>query len=114
MGNKSDLVRQKVVSFVDGKEFADTYGMHFLEASAKTATNVDHAFLTMTAAIMGSIERAGVAGRTLAHAPDPGPAAWPGQPLPDPAPEHACSDPSIATAAITWENEKERSTGQPL
>lgn len=62
VGNKSDLVQQKVVSFVDGKEFADTYGMHFLEASAKTATNVDQAFLTMAAAIMGSIERAGAGG----------------------------------------------------
>ena len=55
VGNKSDLVRQKVVTFTDGKEFANTYGMHFLEASAKTATNVDQAFLTMAATIMGTV-----------------------------------------------------------
>jgi len=36
------------VSFEQGKEFAESYGMKFMETSAKTAKNVEDAFVLMT------------------------------------------------------------------
>lgn len=47
VGNKADLVEEKQVSEETAQGFADKLGISFLETSAKTATNVDNAFLTM-------------------------------------------------------------------
>jgi Ras-related protein Rab-1A len=47
VGNKSDLTLKRVVDFATAKEFADGFGIPFLETSAKNSTNVDHAFLIM-------------------------------------------------------------------
>jgi Ras-related protein Rab-1A len=47
VGNKSDLVSKKVVEYQVAKDFADSLGIPFLETSAKNATNVEQAFLTM-------------------------------------------------------------------
>ena len=65
MGNKSDLTSKKVVEYSVAKvrdswmiypcpvcstllqEFADQLAIPFLETSAKSATNVEQAFLTM-------------------------------------------------------------------
>lgn len=49
VGNKSDLKDKRVVSYEAAQEFANTMGMPYLETSAKTATNVEQAFMTLTA-----------------------------------------------------------------
>jgi Ras-related protein Rab-1A len=51
VGNKSDLTTKRVVSTEQGKEFAESLGVEFLETSAKTSTNVEQAFLTMASQI---------------------------------------------------------------
>ena len=51
VGNKSDLTSKRVVSTEQGKEFADSLGIEFLETSAKNSTNVEQAFLTMASQI---------------------------------------------------------------
>lgn len=65
VGNKSDLVTKKAVDYAVAKvssarqsipvayeltrqAFADELGIPFLETSAKNATNVEQAFLTMS------------------------------------------------------------------
>uniref|UniRef100_G1Q131 small monomeric GTPase n=1 Tax=Myotis lucifugus TaxID=59463 RepID=G1Q131_MYOLU len=50
VGNKSDLTTKKVDN-TTAKEFADSLGIPFLETSAKNATNVEQAFMTMAAEI---------------------------------------------------------------
>ena len=65
VGNKSDLVQKKVVDYQVAKDFADQLGIPFLETSAKNATNVEQAFLTMAKQIkdrMGSSNVSGQAG----------------------------------------------------
>jgi len=51
VGNKCDLTNKKVVDYTTAKEFADSLGIPFLEASAKSATNIEQAFLTMASEI---------------------------------------------------------------
>ena len=47
VGNKSDRTVDKAVTEEAAKEFADELGIAFLETSAKSAKNVEEAFLTM-------------------------------------------------------------------
>ena len=42
--NKTDLKNKRVISYNKGKEFADSYGLKFLETSAKKNLNVNEAF----------------------------------------------------------------------
>lgn len=49
VGNKSDMKDKRVVSYEMAQEFANQMGVPYLETSAKTATNVEQAFMTMTA-----------------------------------------------------------------
>lgn len=51
VGNKSDLADQRVVSYQDGKDWADQHNIPFLETSAKNNSNVEQAFLTMARTI---------------------------------------------------------------
>jgi len=55
VGNKCDLVNKKAVDYETAKAFADKLDIPFLETSAKTATNVEKAFLTMAAEIKNTI-----------------------------------------------------------
>mmetsp|Transcript_7088 Transcript_7088/g.15300 ORF Transcript_7088/g.15300 Transcript_7088/m.15300 type:complete len:212 (-) Transcript_7088:191-826(-) len=47
IGNKCDRTADRAVTTEQAKEFADDLGVAFLETSAKTAKNVEEAFLTM-------------------------------------------------------------------
>jgi len=73
VGNKSDLTSKKVVEYGVAKEFADQLIIPFLETSAKNATNVEQAFLTMAKQIkdrMGSASTpAGGAGKSQTVTP---------------------------------------------
>ena len=51
VGNKTDLVDEKVVETSVAKEFADSMDIPFIETSAKNATNVEQCFQTMAADI---------------------------------------------------------------
>lgn len=51
IGNKADLTGKRAVSSQEGKAFADSLGIEFLETSAKTSQNVEQAFLSMAAKI---------------------------------------------------------------
>jgi len=57
VGNKADLVEKKVCEYNEAKEFADSLGISFLETSAKSAHNVEEAFLTMTRQIKERVSR---------------------------------------------------------
>uniref|UniRef100_A0A7S4NVZ5 Ras-related protein Rab-2A n=1 Tax=Paramoeba aestuarina TaxID=180227 RepID=A0A7S4NVZ5_9EUKA len=46
IGNKCDLEHKREVSVEEGKAFAEKHGLNFLETSAKTAENVDEAFMS--------------------------------------------------------------------
>ena len=51
VGNKSDLTAKRAVDYETAKAFADEIGIPFLETSAKNATNVEQAFMTMAGEI---------------------------------------------------------------
>eukprot|EP00322_Chrysochromulina_rotalis_P010917 CAMPEP_0115868942 /NCGR_PEP_ID=MMETSP0287-20121206/21553_1 /TAXON_ID=412157 /ORGANISM="Chrysochromulina rotalis, Strain UIO044" /LENGTH=245 /DNA_ID=CAMNT_0003323613 /DNA_START=436 /DNA_END=1174 /DNA_ORIENTATION=- len=51
VGNKSDLVTKKQVDTATAKDLADSLSIPFLETSAKSATNVEQAFMTMASEI---------------------------------------------------------------
>jgi len=57
IGNKADLIDEKQVSEETAQKFADKLGIPFLETSAKTATNVDQAFLTMAKELIKAREQ---------------------------------------------------------
>ncbi|KAJ7313087.1 hypothetical protein JRQ81_004355 [Phrynocephalus forsythii] len=56
IGNKSDLESRRVVQKEEGEAFAREHGMVFLETSAKTAANVEEAFLGTARAIYRKIQ----------------------------------------------------------
>jgi Ras-related protein Rab-2A len=41
IGNKCDLSHRRAVSYEEGEQFAKEHGLVFMEASAKTAQNVE-------------------------------------------------------------------------
>jgi len=51
VGNKSDLTTKKQVETQTAKDFAESLAIPFLETSAKNATNVEQAFMTMASEI---------------------------------------------------------------
>jgi len=69
VGNKCDLVEKKMVDTTTAKEYAESMGVPFLETSAKNATNVEQAFMTMASEIKklqgGGISGGGFGGNTV-------------------------------------------------
>merc|ERR1711957_285606 len=55
VGNKTDLEDKRVISFDEGLEMANHYGVRFLETSAKECKNVETAFTTMTREIKNNV-----------------------------------------------------------
>ncbi|KAI9122613.1 hypothetical protein QN277_009910 [Acacia crassicarpa] len=56
IGNKCDLAHRRAVSTEEGEQFAKEHGLIFMEASAKTAQNVEEAFIKTAASIYKKIQ----------------------------------------------------------
>ena len=54
IGNKCDLEDKRKVTYQEGKDFAESNGMKFMETSAKTASKVQEAFELLTTEIIKS------------------------------------------------------------
>ena len=54
IGNKCDLEDKRVISYTQGKEFADTYGLKFIETSAKKNVKVTEAFTVLGRELMAN------------------------------------------------------------
>jgi len=55
VGNKTDLVNEKVVDAATAKAFADSMRIPFIETSAKASTNVEQCFISMARDIKGRL-----------------------------------------------------------
>lgn len=55
VGNKCDLTSKKVVTYDEGKELADSYGIRFVETSAKSSHHVEMAFHVMAGEIKSKV-----------------------------------------------------------
>ena len=79
---QTDLTSKRVVDFATAKAFADEIGIPYIETSAKNATNVEQAFMTMAAEIKNrqarSAPSAGAGAGAGAAGPGSGLAWWPG------------------------------------
>ncbi|XP_065017781.1 ras-related protein RABB1c-like [Musa acuminata AAA Group] len=56
IGNKCDLACRRTVETEEGEQFAKEHGLIFMETSAKTAQNVEEAFINTAAAIYKKIQ----------------------------------------------------------
>ena len=68
VGNKTDLENRRAVSFEEGQEMANHYGVRFLETSAKECKNVETAFTTMTREIKNNVAQTQPARKANAQA----------------------------------------------
>lgn len=57
IGNKCDLENKRQVSKEEGEQFAKAHGLVFMETSAKTAQNVDDAFLRTAGMIYENFQK---------------------------------------------------------
>eukprot|EP00300_Choanocystis_sp_HF-7_P034209 c46805_g1_i1.p1 GENE.c46805_g1_i1~~c46805_g1_i1.p1 ORF type:complete len:225 (+),score=63.04 c46805_g1_i1:49-675(+) len=57
IGNKCDLEQRRAVQYEEGEQFAKENGLIFMETSAKTAHNVEEAFIQTAQNIYSKIEK---------------------------------------------------------
>jgi len=57
IGNKSDLDHKRAVTTAEGEQFAKENGLIFIETSAKTAANVEEAFIYTARKIYEKIQK---------------------------------------------------------
>ena len=60
IGNKNDMSEHRQVTYEQGLEFAKKHKLIFFETSAKTAENVDEAFIHVSKQIFANIQRGDV------------------------------------------------------
>jgi len=57
IGNKADMEARRQVPFAEGEKFAAEHNLIFMETSAKTAANVEEAFVKTAASIYDKIRK---------------------------------------------------------
>ena len=57
VGNKSDLIKERIISYQEGKNKADELGISFAEVSAKNGDNILLLFENISEAIMSTFEK---------------------------------------------------------
>jgi Ras-related protein Rab-1A len=57
VGNKSDLVDQRKISYGQGKDYADKLNIDFIETSARNSQNINETFLIMTKKIISKFPK---------------------------------------------------------
>jgi Ras-related protein Rab-8A len=56
IGNKADMVNERVIETSRGQALADEYGIKFFECSAKTEQNVSEAFMEIARQSMADVD----------------------------------------------------------
>ena len=56
VGNKSDLIKERKISYEEGFNFSKQNGFDFFETSAKNFSNIDKVFYFLSKKILGFIE----------------------------------------------------------
>jgi Ras-related protein Rab-8A len=65
VGNKCDMLNEKVVSTDEGKALAAEFGIPFYECSAKTNIHVESSFASLAAAVKDRLVADGIGGPTM-------------------------------------------------
>ncbi|GKT27397.1 Ras-related protein Rab-2 [Aduncisulcus paluster] len=78
VGNKADLDKSREVERAEGEEFAKRHGLIFIETSAKTAENVEKAFIDTARSIYGKVQEGELSGGAGPEGVKIGPGATPG------------------------------------
>jgi len=64
VGNKADLASQRKVDYNLAQDFAQEYGLTYIETSAKVGQNVEQTFKTMAGDIKTRVAQSGAGGKT--------------------------------------------------